>query len=227
MRYNRQLKKIIGLSLIPITIITIVFSCLQITQKDIAVYAILNNLFICILTGGIVAFFQAIIGYENIKHDYILAFYKDLMMIEYKIGHYPYNRVGFVDALSGLDDVRDVITTFSSGATYSYKQIDFPEKSNKVFNAVKTLYSTYGKHIKVFHEFDDELCDALRFLDASEDELLKKGITDIPSENIKVNRRLQAKAEEIRDLYNNEDDRKTRDEAFAVLEQYLFDQKVK
>lgn len=227
MRYNRQLRNIIGLSLIPIAIIVFIFSYLQIAYKDVAVYAILNNVFICVLTGGIVAFCQAIIGYENAKHDYILAFYRDLMMLEYKIGHYPYNRIGFVDALSGLNDVRDVISTFSSGATYSYKQIDFPEKSNKVLNAVKTLYFTYAKHIKLFHEFDDELCDALRFLDASDDELLEKGITDIPSENIKVNHKLQAKAEEIRGLYNNEEDRKTRDKEFAVLEQYLFNQKVK
>ena len=227
MRYNRQLKKIIGLSLIPIAIITIIFSYLQIIYKDIAVYAILNNVFICILTGGIVTFIQAVIGYRNSKRDIILAFYKDLMVIEYKIGHYPYNRIGFKNAIDALPDVMNIILTFSSNVTFSYTQIVFSEKNNSVLDVVKSLYKIYGKQVKAFQDLDDELCEAIRFIDASEEDLLKEGITDVRSENIRVNNKLQAKAEIIRDLYNSEEDRKARDEGFAILEQYLFKQKVK
>lgn len=227
MRYNRQLKKIIGLSLIPIAIITIIFSYLQIKYKDVAAYAILNNVFICVLTGGIVAFFQAIIGYENSKHDCILSFYKDVIMVEDKINHYPYNRLGFIEAQNGLKDVAEITSLFDGGATYSYLQIDFGGKSNEVLNAVKKLYSSYNKHIKVYRELDSDLCDALSFLSASEEELITKGIKDIPEENRKINLKLQEKAEEICTIYNDEQDRKIRNEAYAVLEQYLFKQKVK
>ena len=101
MRYHRQLIKGIFISIIVLLITVAILSYLQANYIDNAWYAIFNNIAICILTGGLVALFQSIIGYRNAKRDSLLVYYKDLILLEYKIVHYQYEAIGFVDAPKG------------------------------------------------------------------------------------------------------------------------------
>lgn len=207
--------------------IVCVLSYSQINNRDIVGYSIANNIFICVLTGVIVALIQAIVGYTAAKHDCILAFYKDAIMLEDKIIHYPYGRSGFIEAHSGLKDVRDITALFSEQLEFSYRLIEFPKKGSVLFQAIKALYLSYSKHIKAYKEFDSDLCDAIRFAEVSQETLAEEGITDIKAENESINRKLQAKAEQICDIFNDEEEQRIRVAAYEVIERYLFKQKVR
>lgn len=227
MRYNRRIKKALVLSIIPLLLVVCLFSYLQIRDKDDAAIAIANNICICVLTGAIIALIQAIAGYTAAKYDSILAFYKDAIMLEDKIIHYPYNRSGFISPRNGLRDVREITSLFSDHLEFSYQLIDFPNKRNVLFEAIKALYSSYSKHIKAYQEFDSDLCDAIRFTEVSVETLADEGITDIEAETNAINIKLQAKSDQICDIYNDENEQMIRVAAYKVIEQYLFKHKVK
>lgn len=227
MRYHKNIKKILLLSLTPLVVIVCVLSYLQITKREVLAYSIANNIFICVFTGVIIALIQAIVGYATAKYDCILAFYKNAIMLEDKIIHYPYSRSGFIEAHSGLKDVREITSFFSEQLEFSYRLIEFPKKGNVLFQAIKAMYLSYSKHIKAYQEFDSDLCDAIRFAEVSEETLAEEGITDIKAENELINRKLQAKAEQICDIFNDEEEQRIRVAAYEVIEHYLFKQKVR
>lgn len=226
MRYNNRVKRILLLTLVPLIVIVCALSYLQIKHKNIVWYSIANNIFICVLTGTIIALIQAIVGYATAKYDCILAFYKDAIMLEDKIIHYPYCRSGFIEAHNGLKDVREITSFFSEQLEFSYRLIEFPKKGNVLFQAIKALYLSYSKHIKAYQEFDSDLCDAIRFAEVSEETLAEEGITDIKAENESINRKHQAKAEQICEIFNDEEEQRIRVAAYEVIENYLFKQKV-
>ena len=222
MRYHRIMRNwMIGLSFV-FLLITILFSYLQIVYSDDVVYAILNNISICILTGSIIALLQFVIGYYNAKYSDLFTYYKDLVTLEEKITFYPYQHVGFVDSVSGLKEIREILDFYQSCVQVSYKRLDFGGHNDQVLNAAKDLYKLYQNQIKPFVEFRDALCDGVRFMGKSDEELLREGITDIPKENQKMNSLLQAKENAVAKKYNDEIEHTKRSAAYKILEEYLF-----
>ena len=226
MSYHRKLKNTLYFVTAIFTITTIIFTALQLKHKASVTFSIINNISICILTGCAIALIQAVIGYKTAKHDSLLIFYKDAIMLEDKIIHYPYMNSGFIDAPTGLKDVREILTLFSSTIRLSYLQIDMNGRLDDVLKAAKELFSTYDKEIDNFRKFENTLCDAIRFMDKTDEELIKDGIVNIELATKMVNENLQQHEKTIESSYNDETLRKKRNKAFEVLEEYLFKKKV-
>ena len=131
MRYHRHMRNWMTAISAIFLLTTILFSYLQEKYSCITVFAIINNISICILTGCLIALLQFIIGYHNAKHDHLLSFYKSIILLEDKITYYPYQRLGFVDAVSGLKDIREVLNFYSESVILSYRQIDFDGRCDK------------------------------------------------------------------------------------------------
>lgn len=225
MRYNRHMRNwMIGISVL-FLIITIIFSVLQVNYQEKAIYAIINNVSICILTGCLIALIQFIIGYHNSKHNNLLIYYKDLIMLEKKIIFYPYSQVGFIDAVSGLKDVQEILNFYDSNVKLSYLQIDFDGQCDDALNAARELFDLYKKQIKTFKDMEGALCDGIRFMEKSDEDLFNDGITDIPKASQEMNAILQSKEKEIEFAYNDVNEQKKRNEAYVKLEKYLFNKK--
>jgi hypothetical protein len=205
----------VGISSAVLILITAILTGIQVNNPNNTLVAILNNIIICFLTGGIILFFQAIIGYKNAKRECLLAYYKDLILLEDKIIHYPFNRIGFIEASKGLKDIRDITALFDAGAKFTYMQIDFGERKDCVLEAAQTLFKSYAKHIKAYKEFDSDICDALREAETSSPEIEQ------------INKKLQDKEKEIESLFNDREEQKIRVAAYKTLENYLFKKKVK
>lgn len=199
------------------TITTIVFTYLQIVNDKRVVFSIINNISICVLTGCAIALLQSIIGYINTKHDCLLVFYKDLLMLEEKIVHYPFNHIGFIDVVSGLRDVRVILDCFNFNTKLSYMQIDFGGHCDKILKAAKNLYASYQNEIKAFDDFSDALCEGIRFMDKTDEDLYNEGITDITYATNKMNEYLQSKEKNIENTYNNKEERQTRSISYNIL----------
>lgn len=167
MRYYKQLVIHVGISSAVLILITAILTGIQVNNSNNTLVSILNNIIICFLTGGIILFFQAIIGYKNAKRECLLAYYKDLILLEDKIIHYPFSGIGFIEASKGLKDIRDITTLFDAGAKFTYMQIDFGERKDCVLEAAQMLFKSYAKHIKAYKEFDSDICDALRDAETS------------------------------------------------------------
>lgn len=216
MRYYKQLVIYVGISSAVLILITAILTAIQVNNTSNTLISIINNIIICFLTGEIILFFQAIIGYKNVKRECLLAYYKDLILLEDKIIHYPFNETGFVEASKGLKDIREIIALFDAGAKFTYMQIDFGERKDVVLEAAQTLFKSYAKHIDAYREFDSDICDALR-----------KNELSSQIEIEQINKKLQDKEKEIESLYNSREDQKIRDAAYKKLENYLFKKKVK
>lgn len=216
MRYYKQLVIHVGISSAVLILITAILTGIQVNNSNNTLVSILNNIIICFLTGGIILFFQAIIGYKNAKRECLLAYYKDLILLEDKIIHYPFSGIGFIEASKGLKDIRDITTLFDAGAKFTYMQIDFGERKDCVLEAAQMLFKSYAKHIKAYKEFDSDICDALR--DAE---------TSSQTEIEQINKKLQDKAKEIESIFNDREEQKIRVAAYETLENYLFKGKTK
>ncbi len=222
MRYHRHMQNwMIGIS-IAFFVITIIFSYLQVIFKDSVTYAILNNISICILTGSLIALLQFSIGYHNAKYDGIFTYYKSLIALEEKITFYPYQHIGFIDSVSGLKEVREILDFYYSHVQTSFKMIDFNGKNDNVMQSAKELHKLYSSQMQPFVEFRDALCDGVRFMDASDETLLREGITNIEKATVEINAMLQSKEEALQIRYNDKNEQEERNAAYRVLERYLF-----
>lgn len=222
MRYHRHMRNWMTAISAIFFLLTILFSYLQEKYLCITVFAIINNIVICIFTGSLIALLQFIIGYHNTKHDHLLSFYKSIILLDDKIIYYPYQRLGFVDAVSGLKDIREVLNFYSESVISSYRQIDFDGRCDEALISAQTLFTLYKDQIEPFKEFRDTLCDGIRFMDKTEVDLICEGVIDIPDATRKMNELLQEKENAVRDAFNDENARKKRNEAYEILENYLF-----
>ena len=222
MRYHRHMRNwMIGIS-IAFLIISIVFSCLQIVYRENVTYAVLNNVSICIFTGSLIALLQFAIGYHNVKYDCILTYYKYLVMFEERITYYPYQHCGFVDSVSGLKEIREILDFYYSYVQISYKMLDFNGYNDCVMRSAKELHELYSSQTQPFVEFRDALCDGVRFMGASNETLWSEGITDIKKATEEMNSLLQSKEEAVRERYNDKNEQEKRNAAYKTLERYLF-----
>ena len=114
MSYHRKLKNALYFVTAIFIITTIIFTALQLKYQTSVTFSIINNISICILTGCAIALIQAVIGYKTAKHDSLLNFYKDAIMLEDKIIHYPYMNSGFIDAPTGLKSISPLPRSFSA-----------------------------------------------------------------------------------------------------------------
>lgn len=227
MRYHRHMRNwMIGLSSL-FAVVTAVFSCLQVTCADKAIYAILNNISVCILTGALIALLQFAIGYHNAKYNDLFTYYKALVMLEERITFYPYQHVGFVDSVSGLKEVREILNFYSSSVQASYRSIDFTVRNDRVLKAAKELHTVYCSQMQPFLKFRDELCKSVRFMAASDEELLEEGVSDISKTMKEINAKLQSMEDAVAERYNDEKDRAKRNAAYEVLEEYLYGKRIK
>lgn len=222
MRYHRHMRNWMTAISSIFLLTTILFSYLQEKYSCITVFAIINNISICILTGCLIALLQFIIGYHNAKHDQLLSFYRSIILLEEKIVYYPYQHLGFVDAVSGLKDIREILNFYSESVISAYKQIDFDGRCDKALISAQTLFTLYSKQMKPLEEFREALCDGIEFMDKTEVDLICEGVSNIPDATRKMNELLQEKENAVRDAYNDENARKKRNEAYEILENYLF-----
>ena len=193
MRYHRHMRNwMTGVS-ITFFVISIVFSCLQVAHNESVAYAILNNVSICILTGSLIALLQFVIGYHNAKYDDIFTYYKSLIALEERITFYPYQHIGFVDSVSGLKEIREILDFYFSYVQTSYRMLDFNGHNDCVMRSAEELHQLYSSQIQPFVEFRDALCDGVRFMGASNEALWREGITDIEKATEEMNFLLQSK----------------------------------
>ncbi len=222
MRYHRHMRNwMVGIS-ITFFVITIIFSYFQVVYKESVAYAILNNISICILTGTLIALLQFVIGYHNAKYDNIFTYYKSLIALEERITFYPYQHIGFVDSVSGLKEVREILDFYYSYVQTSYRMLDFNGRDDCVMKSAKELHKLYSSQMQPFVEFRDALCDGVRFMGASNETLWREGITDIEKATEEMNSLLQSKEEAVRDRYNDKNEQEKRNAAYRMLERYLF-----
>lgn len=226
MRYHRKLKNALYIVTAIFIITTIIFTALQLKYQTSIACSIINNISICILTGCVIALIQAVIGYKTAKHDSLLVFYKDAIMLEDKIIHYPYMNNGFIDSVSGLKEVREILNLYSSTLKLSYFQIDMSGKQDGVLKAAEELFNTYSNEIAKYKKFEDALCESIRFMDKTDEELINEGVSNIKLATDMVNKNLQHHATVVMDTYNDASIRKKRNSAFEILEDYLFKKKV-
>lgn len=225
MKYNRIMRNwMIAISGIFLAI-TIAFSFLQVKYENEIVFAIANNISICILTGCLIALLQFIVGYHNSKHSCLLVYYRDLVMIEKKIIHYPFMHLGFVNAQTGLKDVKEILDFYSYNVRLSYLQIDFDGYCDKTLSAAKELFTLYEKQIAVFKRFEDALCEGIRFMGKSDEDLINDGVTDIKKATQEMNAFLQSKEKDVENAYNDVIERGKRNSAYQELEKFLFNKK--
>ena len=227
MRYHRHMRNWMTAISAIFLLTTILFSYLQEKYSCITVFAIINNISICILTGCLIALLQFIIGYHNAKHDQLLSFYRSIILLEEKIVYYPYQHLGFVDAVSGLKDIREILNFYSESVISAYKQIDFDGRYDKALTSAQTLFTLYSNQMKPFKEFRETLCDGIRFMEKTDGDLISEGVIDIPNANREMNELLQTKEKAVEDAYNDENARKKRNEAYEILETYLFGKSTK
>ncbi len=222
MRYNRTMRNWMIAISITFFIITVIFSHLQILYKENAIYAVLNNIAICIFTGTLIALFQFIIGYHNAKYDSLFSYYKNLVTLEERITYYPYQHCGFVDAVSGLKEIREILDFYYSSVQTSYKMLDFDGYNDSVMQAAKELHKLYSNQIKPFIDFRDALCKGVRFMSASDEDLRREGIEDINKATNEMNSLLQSKEKAVQERYNDKTEQEKRSAAYQILEKYLF-----
>ena len=222
MRYHRQLRKIMLIVTIMSLLLVVALSYFQATFPEVIAIVIFNNAMICILTGSLISLFQAVVGYINEKRDAILLFYKDAIMFKDKNINYPFMRSEFIDSISGLKDVREVINLFQYKCKLSYLRIEInPQSEDIVMTAAKRIYISYCAQIRVFREMRSSLYDGIRFMYKSEDDLISDGV-DNQSETESMNRLLQQKEEEIEKAYNDEAAGRERNSIFQLLRYICF-----
>lgn len=225
MKYNRIMRNwMIAISALFLAL-TIVFSVFQVIYPKEMIYAITNNISICILTGCLIALIQFIIGYHNSKYDSLLIYYRNLIMLENKIIHYPFMHSGFVNVQTGLKDVKEILDFYSYNVRLSYLQIDFDGYCDKTLSAAKELFTLYEKQIAVFKRFEDALCEGIRFMDKSDEDLINDGITDIQKATQEMNAFLQSKEKDVENAYNDVIEQDKRNKFYQKLEKYLFNKK--
>lgn len=225
MRYYRHMRNWMIVISALFSIITIIFSFLQVKYQAEAIYSIINNISICILTGCLIALIQFVIGYHNSKRDILLVYYKDLISLEDKIIHYPFMRVGFVDSVSGLKDVKGILDFYSFNVRLSYMQIDFDGYCDEALNAARELFALYEKQMAVFKRFEDALCEGIRFMDKSDEDLINDGVIDIQKATQEMNAFLQSKEKDVENAYNDVIEQDKRNKFYQKLEKYLFNKK--
>lgn len=222
MRYYRHMRNWMIVISALFLIFTVLFSVFQVKYQDESIYSILNNISICILTGCLIALIQFVVGYHNSKRDTLLVYYKDLILLEKKIIHYPFMRVGFIDAISGLKDVKEILDFYSSNVRLSYSQIDFDGYCDESLNAARELFVLYEKQMIAFKKFEDALCEGIRFMDKSDEDLINDGVTDIQKATQEMNAFLQSKEKDVKNAYNDAIEQDKRNKSYRKLEKYLF-----
>ncbi len=204
------------------TLLSIFLSILQSVYSDTTVFAILNNISVCILTGCLIALIQFVVGYRSAKYDALLNFYRSSLVLEDEFVHYPYTHAGFVDAKTGLTDIRKIIGLFDYDVKVAFWQIDMPAEKTEELKAACNLYVFYQEQIQVLKSFREKLCEAVRFQGMTDEQLYRSGITDIRKENIRINAALQDKETELENAYNDSDALKIVHNEYGALEKYLF-----
>ena len=204
-------------------IVVILFTYLQMKHSDSTLYAIINNISICILTGGMVTLVQSIIAFNASKHNLLLEFYKNACAFDGAIIHYASTTYGFSHADQVVEKIHNIITFFECTVKSSYMMLDSSDnKKDEEVKAAGILFSLFLNEAKQYRNLEDILCEGIRFMKASEVELLQMGIKDIEQENKELNAKVQDAANRTVELYNNENTLKERKKAFETLENYLF-----
>ena len=226
MRFNRIMRKTMIIISIISLLLTIIFSLLQAKYPSCVVITILNNVSICILTGCFISLIQSIIGYRQSKYDSVYQFYKAFVGLEGRITYFPANNVGFVDAVTGLKEIRSIITYFSENVTPAYNNVDFSNKKDAELNAVNQLMFLYNDQLQSLKTAEDALSEGVEFMQidergASQEEIRKNDI-----KQYEINQKIQAAINGIRDAYNDEEIHQKLNEAYGIIEMYLYGKKV-
>lgn len=148
-------------------------------------------------------------------------------MLEERITYYPYQHCGFVDSVSGLKEIREILDFYYSYVQTSYKMLDFKGYNDCVMLSARELHRLYASQIQPFVEFRDTLCDGVRFMSASNETLWREGITDIEKATEEMNSLLQSKEEAVCERYNDKKEQEKRNAAYKSLERYLFGKTMK
>jgi len=226
MRFNRIMRKTMIIISIISLLLTILFSVLQAEYPSCVVITILNNVSICILTGCFIALIQSIIGYRQSKYDSVYQFYRDFVSLEGEIAYSPYNTVGFVDSVTGLKEIREIISVYSDQVIPSYRNIDFSDKKDDVLNAVKQLMSLYKDQIESLKIAEKALCEGVKFMQIDETGASAEEIRKNDIKQLELNKSIQKAMIGIAEAFNNEEIHQKLNMAYGVIEMYLYGEKV-
>ena len=134
-------------------------------------------------------------------------------------------RVGFVDSVSGLKDVKEILDFYSFNVRLSYMQIDFDGYCDEALNSARELFALYEKQMAVFKRFEDALCEGIRCMDKSDEDLINDGVIDIQKATQEMNAFLQSKEKDVENAYNDVIEQDKRNKFYQKLEKYLFNKK--
>ena len=224
MRFQYKLRRSFVWVTIASVLGSLIVAILYFNNSEVAIWSILNNLIICIFTGCVIGCIQSFIGYANEKYMAVLSFYKEAIMLERSIINHPFMRSGFINPREGLQDIQVLIGRFYDDFKFSYLCLFIGNNRDKVLAATSSLFELYETQIKTFKDMENALCDSLRYLDKSHDELIQEGI-DIPTETDKINFQLQSLEKEIEKAYNDSDSQEKRTRNYEIIEKYLFSKK--
>lgn len=223
MRYQIKLLKVISIIAIVFFVLTIILSYFQVKNEGFVIWGILNNIAICVMTGCLIILVQIYVLYRQEKRIEIMEFYRLTMQVEELISDYPYNdHGGFIEADQAKKNIQPIIRKFNDEYCWAYHKIDKSRNKDIQINAVVKLFDLYKEQIEPFKEMETSLIAAIRFMNMTDEELLKDGIIDIQGENKRINDHLLEKEHNISEVYNNENMKRQRNVYLIVLEDYLF-----
>lgn len=202
-------------------IFTIAFTWLQMKYPVEPLFAVINNISICVLTGGIISIVQSILAFHNTKKESILEFYRQAIVLENNIAYYPYMRAAFVKFEEGLSDVQSIMNQFNREFLSAYHRIDKTRKRDEITQVVITLFGSYREQMLVFKKMEKSIIEAIRFSDMTDEKLISQEI-DIKLETLRHNDILFKNLEEIKNQYNDENIQKIDCECFDKLEMYIY-----
>lgn len=225
---NRQVKVFSLIVVISLLLVTF-FTCCQIKYPNCIFFAIINNISICVLTGGIVALVQSIIAVNHLKHNMLLDFYKDSCGFDDAVIHYASTTYGFSKADVVVEKVHSICTCFDCTVKSSFMMLDIENcnKGDLEYEAATILFNSFSRETRMYRTLENLLYEGIKFMKSSECGLCEVAIEDVNNKNSELNNMIQEAANKTVDSYNDKQALEKRTQAFQTLENYLFGHKHK
>lgn len=202
-------------------ILTVIFSFLQVTHSNAAIYSIINNIAICILTGCAISLIQILIGLKNEKNKCVYNFYKSITAFESMVSNLQFI-VGFIEAQTLYEKLTEIADFFEANVKLDYRNINVAENQDKEISAVKDLMLYYYPQYEKIITAKKSCIDAIKLMQ-KDFAANRYSINSIPDKDFDTaNNEIQYSMENVlKEFNNNEKYRKIR-KNYNILEVYLF-----
>ncbi len=167
MYYQNKLKKSLLIFILILFVIFGLFTFLQFKYEDNTVISFLNNIIVCTLTGAIVSFVQAWVGYNGAKRECIMVFYKNSMIYGKKVSEFIKDADNLVISEKNYAEIREINAYFTDEMNFSFVSVDKTDENDKVLIAVRDTYQYYFSCHKRFLKLEKSMADALKSIERS------------------------------------------------------------